>query len=70
MAQAGLSALGVIQAATINAAKLCGLDGVTGVIAPGMAADLIAVPGDPTADLRLLGQPTFVMAQGRVAKCP
>lgn len=70
MAQAGLSALGVIQAATVNAAKLCGLDGVTGVIAPGMAADLIAVPGDPTADLRLLGQPTFVMAQGRVAKCP
>ncbi|HEY7146858.1 MAG TPA: amidohydrolase family protein [Streptosporangiaceae bacterium] len=69
MAQAGLSPLGVIQAATVNAARLCGLADVTGVVEAGLAADLIAVAGDPTADLRLLGQPTFVMARGRVAKC-
>jgi imidazolonepropionase-like amidohydrolase len=70
MVRAGLSPLGAIAAATVNAAELCGLTGVTGEIAAGLDADLVAVRGDPTADISLLGHPVFVMAQGRVVTCP
>jgi imidazolonepropionase-like amidohydrolase len=70
MVQAGLTPLGAIRAATINAAQLCGLAAVTGEIAVGLDADLIAVRGDPTADVALLGHPVLVMAQGKVVSCP
>jgi imidazolonepropionase-like amidohydrolase len=39
-----------------------------GAIAPGLAADLIAVSGDPLADLDLLTDVAFVMKDGAVIK--
>lgn len=65
MAEAGFAPLDAIRAATVWAAAHLGIDDV-GSIAPGKAADIIAVAGDPLADVRALEQVTFVMHAGRV----
>jgi imidazolonepropionase-like amidohydrolase len=44
----------IIRAATLVGAKLCGLEGIAGVIAPGAYADLIVVDGDPYRNIRVL----------------
>ena len=44
----------VIRSATINAAKVVGMEGEAGVVAPGAFADLIVVDGDPLSDISLL----------------
>jgi imidazolonepropionase-like amidohydrolase len=56
------------KAATIEAAKLIGIDQDAGTIAPGKWADLVAVPGDPIADITLVMKPSFVMKGGVVYK--
>jgi imidazolonepropionase-like amidohydrolase len=66
LAAAGVPATEILRAATVNAAKALGLADSVGAIRRGMVADLIAVPGDPRADLRVLERPSFVMARGRV----
>ena len=63
---AGVPAIDILRAATANAAAALGLADSLGAIRPGMAADLIAVPGDPLSDLSLLQRPSLVMARGRV----
>ena len=45
-----------------------GLKRETGAIAPGLSADIIAVKGDPTADVRVLEHVQFVMRAGQVYK--
>ncbi|MFM5924289.1 MAG: amidohydrolase family protein [Novosphingobium sp.] len=55
-----------IKAATVNAAALLGLDKEIGTIEVGKAADIIAVDGDPLADVRVLKAMKFVMARGEV----
>ncbi len=67
---AGVSALDAIRAATINAARAFGLSDSLGLIAWGMAADIIAVAGDPLIDMNVLKAPRFVMARGRVVRWP
>lgn len=64
-AEIGMTPREVIASATSVAAQACGLDGQAGRLEPGLAADLIAVPGDPTRDLGVLRTPAFVMARGR-----
>ncbi|MEP7059768.1 MAG: amidohydrolase family protein [Actinomycetota bacterium] len=59
-----------IQTATTNAADLMGWSDRVGAIKPGLFADLIAVPGDPTEDVSLLESVPFVMKGGRVVKQP
>lgn len=67
-AAAGLPPLEIIRAATLNGAELLGLKDKIGALAPGMAADLIAVEGDPLADITALEQVRFVMKGGQVIK--
>ena len=67
MVEAGMPANEAIQAATVRAAELLGRDDV-GVLAPGRFADLIAVEGDPFADVSRLEQVGFVMKGGTVVK--
>jgi imidazolonepropionase-like amidohydrolase len=55
-----------IQSATVNAADLLGWGGKVGRIAPGYYADMIAVDGDPVADVRALERVRFVMKGGVV----
>jgi imidazolonepropionase-like amidohydrolase len=61
---AGLPVHEVLTAATSRAAEALGLGEVTGRLAPGMAADLIAVAGDPSRDLSVLHEPYLVVARG------
>ncbi len=65
---AGLSNLEALRAATLGAADLIGWPDKVGAIEPGRYADLIAVAGDPLADLELLEHPFFVMKGGMVVK--
>ncbi len=67
-ADAGMTPAQIIQAATINAATLLGLQERIGTIEAGKAADIIAVPGDPLADTRQLENVRFVMKGGVVIR--
>jgi imidazolonepropionase-like amidohydrolase len=66
LARAGVTPLEAIRAATTNAARAFGLADSLGHLARGMAADIIAVEGNPLDDLTVLQQPRFVMSRGRV----
>jgi len=68
MVKHGMPAAAAIEAATVNAAELLGLTSEVGTIERGKSADLIAVQGDPLADVRTLKRVGFVMARGRVVK--
>jgi imidazolonepropionase-like amidohydrolase len=68
MVKHGMSASAAIQAATMNAATLLGVEKEVGSLEPGKAADMIAVTGDPTADVTVLKSVRFVMKDGRVFK--
>jgi imidazolonepropionase-like amidohydrolase len=67
---AGLPPKAILQAMTVTAARLLGVEGQRGAIRPGLAADLIAVPGDPLADIQTLKRVSFVMKDGRVIRGP
>ena len=66
----GMPPAEAIKAATVNAAELLGVDKETGTIEPGKAADIIAVDGDPLADVKVLKAMKFVMARGQVVVAP
>lgn len=68
MVQAGLTPLETIRAATVWGAQHLGLDQEIGSLAPGKAADIVAVKGDPLADVRVLEAMNFVMKGGVVAR--
>ena len=68
MVEFGMSPMQAIQSATSRAAELLDQKGKIGVIAPGAYADVIAVSGDPLADIKVLGNVGFVMKDGRVFK--
>jgi imidazolonepropionase-like amidohydrolase len=65
MAGAGMAPLEVIRAATSVAAAVIGLDHETGRVAPGLAADLLAVEGNPAESLKALDAVRLVIADGR-----
>jgi imidazolonepropionase-like amidohydrolase len=62
----GLTPMQSIVAGTSNAAKLLGWEKQIGTLAPGKWADIVAVPGDPTSDIKLMEKPSFVMKGGVV----
>jgi imidazolonepropionase-like amidohydrolase len=64
----GMTPMQAIQSATSRAAELLGKRGELGVVAPGAYADLIAVAGDPLADVGALKTVQFVMKDGAVFK--
>ena len=68
MVKYGMTPMQAIQSATINAATLIGKPEQFGSIGAGKFADLIAVDGDPVADVRQLEHVTFVMKEGVVYK--
>ncbi|WP_424643310.1 amidohydrolase family protein [Embleya sp. AB8] len=65
LARAGLANTDVLEMAGANAAAALGLGDVTGRLAPGLAADLVVVTGDPRADLAALRKVRLVLAGGR-----
>lgn len=68
MVQLGMSPLLAIQAATIRDAELLGWSDKIGTIERGKFADIIAVDGDPLADITSLQRVRFVMKSGKVVK--
>jgi imidazolonepropionase-like amidohydrolase len=68
MVKYGMTPMQAIQAATVNAADLIGHSELFGSITPGKSADIIAVHGDPLADIRTLENVAFVMKEGTVYK--
>lgn len=69
MVEAGMPASFALQAATIRAAEVLGVDD-QGVIEAGKRADIIALPGDPVADIGNVMKVDFVMKDGVVYKRP
>jgi imidazolonepropionase-like amidohydrolase len=66
--QAGMTSLDVLRAITTNAAEMLGWQDRIGSIEPGKFADLVAVSGDPLADITELERVRFVMKDGNVIK--
>jgi imidazolonepropionase-like amidohydrolase len=65
---AGMPSLDVIRAITTNAAEMLGWQDRVGAIEAGRFADLIAVSGDPVADITELERVRFVMKDGQVVR--
>jgi imidazolonepropionase-like amidohydrolase len=66
MVKNGMSPAQALQAATVNAADLLGVSADVGSLEPGKRADLIAVGGDPIADVTVLKRVSLVMKDGVV----
>jgi imidazolonepropionase-like amidohydrolase len=66
MVEYGMKPVDVLRADLINGARLLGWEGQIGELKAGYFADVIAVPGDPTADISVLKKVTFVMKDGAV----
>ena len=65
---AGMPPLDILRAVTTNAAEMLGWQDRVGAVEPGKLADLIAVAGDPLADISELERVRFVMKGGEVIR--
>jgi imidazolonepropionase-like amidohydrolase len=70
MIEAGMPALEAIRSATITPAQILGVSDQLGSLETGKLADIIAVPGNPAQDIKVMTQVSFVMKDGKVYKRP
>jgi imidazolonepropionase-like amidohydrolase len=70
MVEYGMKPIEAIRSATTRAAQLLRMEKQIGSVEAGKLADIIAVQGDPLADIKALTQVTFVMKGGKVYKSP
>jgi imidazolonepropionase-like amidohydrolase len=66
MVEFGMKPIEALRSATVDAAALLGLESSLGQVAPGFKADMIAIDGDPLADVRVMQKIKFVMKDGKV----
>ncbi|MBV8202556.1 MAG: amidohydrolase family protein, partial [Acidobacteria bacterium] len=66
--EAGMPSLDVLRAITVNAAEMLGWQDRVGAVEPGKFADLVAVAGDPVADIGEIERVRFVMKDGQVVR--
>jgi imidazolonepropionase-like amidohydrolase len=69
MVETGFPEAEALKAATINAAEVLGVADI-GQLKPGFRADIVAMRGDPLADIRAVKQVDFVMKDGVVVVAP
>lgn len=69
MVETGYPAAEALKAATINAAEVLGVSDI-GQLAPGFRADIVAMPGDPLADIGVVKKVDFVMKDGVIVRQP
>jgi imidazolonepropionase-like amidohydrolase len=67
-AEAGMTSLQALRAATIEPARMLDVAGQVGEIKPGKLADIVALGADPIADIHALRTISFVMKGGKVAR--
>lgn len=70
MVEWGMTPLGAIQASTVSNADLFGMSDSIGSVTAGKYADIIAIDGDPLANIALMEKVAFVMKGGKVYKGP
>ncbi|HSA41464.1 MAG TPA: amidohydrolase family protein, partial [Mycobacterium sp.] len=70
LVERGMTPMQAIRAATVVAAELVDAAGELGQLGTGFAADIIAVPGDPSTDITVTQDVRFVMKDGQVYKRP
>jgi imidazolonepropionase-like amidohydrolase len=68
MVKYGMSPLAILQADLLNGAKLLGWEGQIGSLEQGYLADVIAITGDPLADISAVNNVGFVMKGGMIYK--
>ena len=68
MVDLGMQPMDALRAATGNAADLFGIAQKTGTLEKGKFADVIAMPGDPTADITATERVSFVMKEGKIIR--
>jgi imidazolonepropionase-like amidohydrolase len=68
MAEAGMTPLQIVVAATRTAARVCGLEAELGTLEPGKTADVLVVNGDPLRDLTVLQDVRLVIHRGIVIR--
>jgi imidazolonepropionase-like amidohydrolase len=68
MVEAGMPAMEAIKSATVSASQLLGISDILGTIQTGKIADIIAVDGDPLANISALTNVKFVMKEGIIYK--
>ena len=68
MVDHGMSPAAALRAGTSVAATLLGVDRLVGTLETGKEADIVAVPGDPLADIHATERVSFVMKAGVVVK--
>ena len=66
--KSGQRAMATVISMTSLAAESMGLEGITGSVTTGLAADLVAVDGDPLTDITALQRVRFVMRDGKIYK--
>jgi len=64
----GMTPIDALRAATVNGAELLGRSDEIGTLEPGKFADIVAVDGDPLADITVMEKVVFVMKGGEVYK--
>lgn len=62
----GMKPIDALRSATSVASELLGTSATTGTLEKGKAADIIAMPGDPTADITATERVSFVMKDGKI----
>jgi imidazolonepropionase-like amidohydrolase len=68
LVERGMTPAQALRAATVTSADLIAMDDELGKLEPGYLADVVAVPGDPTEDIKTTMDVRFVMKDGRVYK--
>jgi imidazolonepropionase-like amidohydrolase len=68
--EAGIPNAVILKSMTTSAAELLAIQAQRGAIAPGQAADIIAMPTNPLDEIESLRHVNFVMKNGKIVRCP
>ena len=68
MVDLGMTPIEALKSATANDAELLGVAQKTGTLEKGKLADIVVMPGDPTADITATERVWFVMKEGKIIR--